>query len=113
MTINLNNETPSNNNEEIKELLRQNLELTKEIHDMTHKIKGYITFQKIMSFIYFILIVGPIVLSVIYLPAILNSALGQYKELLSESPIDPEILKNLQNGNVQIPPAALEMLKKK
>ena len=44
--------------EEIKKLLEQNLELTKEIYRMTKKIKNYINFQKVMSIIYILLIIG-------------------------------------------------------
>ena len=58
--------------EEIKKLLEQNLELTKEIYAMTKKIKSYITFQKVMSVIYIMLIVAPIILSIIYLPPLLK-----------------------------------------
>jgi hypothetical protein len=72
-------------NDEIRELIRKNYELTQEIHTMTKKIKGYITFQKVMSFIYLVLIVGPIILSFIYLPSLLKNALGPYQELLKES----------------------------
>lgn len=68
--------------EEIKKLLEQNLVLTKEIYVMTKKIKSYITFQKVMSLVYLMLIVVPIVLSIIYLPPLLESLFNQYKDAL-------------------------------
>jgi hypothetical protein len=73
------------NNEEIKKILEENLRLTQEIHDMTHKIKSYVTFQKIMSVFYLLIIVVPIIISIIYLPPLIKSYLGPYEELLNDS----------------------------
>ena len=84
--------------EEIKKLLEKNLELTKEIYAMTKKIKGYITFQKIMSLVYIMLIVVPIVLSIIYLPPLLKGAFNQYKDILGIQPGSDASIKNLLNG---------------
>jgi len=74
-----------NDKNEIKEMLEENLKLTQEIHEMTKKIKHFITFQKVMSFIYFIIIVVPIVLSIIYLPPLIKSFMEQYQNLLGGS----------------------------
>ncbi|KKR21280.1 MAG: hypothetical protein UT48_C0010G0028 [Parcubacteria group bacterium GW2011_GWE2_39_37] len=68
---------------ELKELMEKNLELTKEIHEMTHKIKSYITFQKILSFIYLFLIVMPIILGALFLPPIFKNLFSQYSELMN------------------------------
>jgi len=87
---------PGNNLEEMKELLQKNLELTQEIHEMTHKIKSYITFQKFMSTIYFLIIFVPIILSLIYLPPLLKGLFSQYGDLLQGGQGDQ--LKNLLNG---------------
>ena len=71
--------------DEIRELIKKNYEMTQEIYAMTKKIKGYITFQKILSFVYLVLIIAPIILSFIYLPALLKNAIGPYQELLNDS----------------------------
>lgn len=71
-----------NQEEELKKLLEKNIELTEEILKMTRSIKHFITFQKFMSFIYLLLIVVPIVLSIIYLPPLLGGVFKQYQELL-------------------------------
>jgi hypothetical protein len=85
-------------NEELKALLEQNLALLQETHEMTHKIKSYITFQKVMSIVYLILIVGPIILSIIYLPPLLKNAFSQYSDLVN--PANPgAILKNLEGSS--------------
>ncbi len=70
------------NKDNLKELLQKNMELTEEIYKMTKKIKNYITFQKIVSAFYFIIIVVPIVLSIIYLPPLLKSIFSQYQDVL-------------------------------
>lgn len=79
---------PEVSSRDLKELLEKNLALTEEIHEMTLKIKRYITFQKILSFVYFLLIVVPLVLSVIYLPPLLKGVFSQYGELLGTDKVD-------------------------
>jgi hypothetical protein len=69
--------------EEIKKLLEENLAYSKEVYRLTRKIKNYITFQKIISLIWLILIVAPIILGIIYLP-LLKSVFNQYKSLLGD-----------------------------
>lgn len=71
-----------NQEEELKKLLEKNIELTEEILKMTRSIKHFITFQKFMSFVYLLIIVIPIVLSIIYLPPLLGGVFKQYQELL-------------------------------
>ena len=85
--------------EEIKKLLEQNLEMTKEIYAMTRKIKGYITFQKFISVIYLLLIVVPIVLSIIYLPPLLKGVFDQYKDVLGIQSGSNNSISSLLNGS--------------
>jgi hypothetical protein len=82
--------------DEIKKLLEKNLEMTEEILVMTKKIKSHVTFQKVMSAIYFLIIVVPIVLSFIYLPPLLKDAFNEYQGLLGGS--DGSILNNIMKG---------------
>lgn len=93
----MNNENP-NSEEKIRELLEKNLELTEEIYKMTKKIKGYVTFQKVMSFIYFLLIVVPIILGIIFLPPLLSGVFSQYQELLGGSSAGGAINSLLKGG---------------
>jgi len=72
---------PSQENE-LKQLIEKNLALTEEILKLTKSIKHFITFQKFMSFVYLLLIVVPVVLSIIYLPPLLSGVFKQYQELL-------------------------------
>lgn len=117
-----------NHDMEIKEMIRENLLLTKDIHEMTRKIKRHITFQKIMSIIYFIIIVVPLILSIIYLPPLLKTIFEPYKELLGPGAsglinelllggiggdLDLEALSGADPGNIDIdnlPPALRQAL---
>ncbi|MEI7497832.1 MAG: hypothetical protein WCK11_00930 [Candidatus Falkowbacteria bacterium] len=100
-------QTPERVQAQIKVLLEQNLELTKEIHEMTHKIKRYITFQKVLSFIYLLLIFVPLIVGAIYLPPLLQGILGQYSQLMGgtgSSATDlTGILEQLKQGGTVVP----------
>lgn len=71
-----------NNDNKIEQVLEENLRLTKEIHEMTKSVKRYVTFQKVLSFVYLLLIIVPLILGAIYLPALFKNTIGQYQELL-------------------------------
>jgi hypothetical protein len=73
--------------EQLKKLLEKNLEYSQEIYRLTKKIKNYITFQKVMSGFYFLIIVVPIILSLIFLPPLLKDLYNQYKNILG-MPVD-------------------------
>lgn len=75
-----------NSQNEIKEMLEKNLKMTEEIYAMTKKIKHFVTFQKIISFVWLIIIVVPVILSIIYLPPLLKGVFSQYQELLGGTP---------------------------
>jgi hypothetical protein len=71
--------------EDLKKLLEENLQLNKENYVMLKSMKRYFAWQKIVSVIYFILIVGPLIFGVIYLPSLLKPILGEYQDLLGGS----------------------------
>ncbi|MFH1233654.1 MAG: hypothetical protein V1649_03330 [Patescibacteria group bacterium] len=89
--------------EEIKKLLEQNLKLTEEIYSMTKKIQGHLTFQKLVSVFYLIMIIAPIILGIIYLPSLMGNVVDQYKGALDinfgdkANPLD-SLLKNSASG---------------
>ncbi|MBU1130643.1 hypothetical protein KJ840_00730 [Patescibacteria group bacterium] len=64
--------------EQVKILLEKNLAYSKEIYTMMKKIQRYILLGRIISFIYIILIVAPIILGLIYLPSILKGAINNF-----------------------------------
>ncbi|MBU0721966.1 hypothetical protein KKA93_00715 [Patescibacteria group bacterium] len=86
--------------EEIKRILEQNLKLTEEIYAMTKKIKKYLAFQRLVSLFYLFLIIAPIILSIIYLPPLLNSLFDQYKDVLGLQAGSSSAIQGLFNGGV-------------
>lgn len=68
---------------EVKNLLEENLKLTKEIHQMSRKVSRYVAFQKVLSAIYLLLIIVPIIISAIYLPPLIKNIISPYQELLN------------------------------
>lgn len=73
-------ELKTEDNHELKELLRENLELTKEIRSMVNHINRYVAWQRIFGILKVLIILIPIILGVIYLPPLLKEP---YKQLLS------------------------------
>lgn len=70
------------NDKKIEELLEKNLAMTEEIYKMTRSIKRYVTFQKIMSVIYLLLIILPIIAGAIFLPPIIKDLIEQYRSIM-------------------------------
>jgi len=69
----------------LENLLQENIRLTKEIHHMSKRVNRYVTIQNILSAIYFLLIVAPLIIGAIYLPSLLGNYLNPYLELLNEN----------------------------
>lgn len=69
----------------LENLMEENIKLTREIHQMSKRVNRYVTIQNILSAVYFLLIVAPLILGVIYLPALLGNYLNPYLELLNEN----------------------------
>lgn len=66
----------------LEELLAENLMLTREIYERTKKTQRYILFGQIFTIVKMILIVGPIILAILYLPQLVREAVGAYSDLL-------------------------------
>lgn len=84
--------------EEIKKLLKKNLELTEEIHGMVKSVKRYIIWQRVFGVLKILIILIPITLGIIYLPPIVKKAYEQYKEVLgfTNNPMDISV-ENLKS----------------
>lgn len=66
----------------IEELIKKNLELTQELKKQMEKIRRYFFWQRVLSIFYLIIIIGPIILGLIYLPPLLKNVVAPYQELL-------------------------------
>ena len=88
--------------DETKELLKKNNEMLEEILRISKKTKTYIITQQVFGVLKILIIAIPIVLGIIYLPAILNDLMKPYQELLGisqeldgTSNIDPALLNKV------------------
>jgi hypothetical protein len=95
--------------DDLKKLLEENLRLNKENYLMLRKIKRHFFWQSIIGWFYFIIIVGPIVWSIFYLPAILKPVISQYQDLLGGASAAGSL--NLQDVQKSITPEMLDKLK--
>jgi hypothetical protein len=96
-------ETKPVEQERLEQLLQENIKLTQEIHRMSKRINRYVTVQNILSVVYFILIVVPLVLGAIYLPHFIKNVFTPYQKLLDSG-------NNLQNAVSNPSPAIGDIL---
>jgi hypothetical protein len=68
--------------DKVEKLLKENLETTQEIREMTRYIKRYVVVSQILGFIKLVLFVIPVVLGIIYLPPFIEKIIQQYQNLL-------------------------------
>ena len=64
--------------EEILALMERNLALAQETRDLAAKTYGYIKWMRVMDIIKILLIVLPIIATLIFLPALINSLAAGY-----------------------------------
>lgn len=104
-------------NEELKNLIKKNLKINQEMHEMLKSIKRFILIQRIFSFLKLLILVIPLALGIIYLPSLwdkyipkLNQGAEQYRSLLNlgegasdinRTEISPEQLKNLSPSQIE------------
>ena len=113
-------EIKQNKGEELKELLEKNIKLSEEILTLTTKTRKYILWQQVYNVIKILIFVVPVVIGLIYLPALLRDLLSQYGGLLglgnninSIEQVSPELLKQIPEGILnQLSPDLLEQIKK-
>lgn len=66
--------------QELKDLLQENLELTKEVRAMVDHINRYVAWQRIFGILKVLIILVPIILGIIYLPPLFKDL---YKQVFS------------------------------
>lgn len=95
--------------QELKKLIKKNLELTKENHQMVKYIKKHIIFQQILGAIKILLIVVPLILGIIYLPPLIKDVFEEYRSLLGlESSTPYNTLDSKDIKKEDIPPDILK-----
>lgn len=70
---------------DVKKELKEQKEILLKIYEQTQKTRRYIMIGKIISFIYLLLLVVPIIFAAIYLPPLLKNVIAPYQELLGQT----------------------------
>lgn len=70
-------------------------QMLQKIYENTEKTRKYILWGRVMSLIYLILIVAPLILAILYLPPMLENIITPYKELLGEDPKANKLLEQI------------------
>lgn len=78
----------------LEQLMEENLLLTQEIYKLAAKTKRYMLMGQIMGAIKLVLILGPLIVAILFLPPYLKQAFSTYNELLGSGSG-----KTLMNGN--------------
>ncbi|NCP17398.1 hypothetical protein CO134_02235 [Candidatus Kuenenbacteria bacterium CG_4_9_14_3_um_filter_39_14] len=91
---------PVESNDFQKELEAQK-EILLKIYEQTQKTRRYILFGRILSVVYLILVIAPIIFAIFYLPPLFKQVVEPYKELLGQDnglPSDnADLMNNLLN----------------
>ena len=102
---------------ELRKLLQENLEISKELQEMTKKINRWVVWQRFWSVLKILIIVIPIVIGVLYLPPLVHKMVEPYQQLLNfgKDSSDQNLvdqIKSLINldANKQIPEQFIEQL---
>jgi hypothetical protein len=85
--------------EQIKKLLEQNLNYSKELYFLAKKTQKYIFWGRVMNVISLLLVLLPVIAGIIYLPSLLGG--GTITKMLSAYGIgsNPELQSLLKNTN--------------
>ncbi len=76
------NQNFDRNQPELRELLEENLKYAKAVYWSVEKVRRHLFWQRVVSIIYIIMILAPLIIAAIYLPPFISTYLGPYMELL-------------------------------
>ena len=68
--------------ESVEELLKKNLKWSQIIYEQNRKINNKLLWSTIASWLYFVILIAPIVIGMIFLPPLLKNVWSQYADLL-------------------------------
>jgi len=108
--LNQTNPSPADPEEELRDLIKKNLELTEKMDKNLKYIKHYVISAQIFGVLKIIIIIVPIILGIIYLPPLLKYVFDQYQGLLGMT----ETMKQADPNSVNLdslPPEIKKYLK--
>ena len=88
----------SNDQQTLEDLMKENLELTKELQRQMRSVRHYLLWQKIVSIFYLNIIIGPIIIVIIYLTPLLKNVVAPYQELLGGNKSGGLDINSILNG---------------
>jgi len=68
--------------EKLERLIQENMKLTQDIYAMSKRVNRYVTIQHVLSLVYLLLIVVPLILGAIYLPSFIKNVVEPCQKLL-------------------------------
>ncbi|MFA6381758.1 MAG: hypothetical protein WCX08_00630 [Candidatus Buchananbacteria bacterium] len=68
---------------ELQKLLAENLKISRETREMVMEIKRWIFWNKVWTAVKFLIIVIPLIISLIYLPALINKFIKPYIDVIN------------------------------
>jgi hypothetical protein len=80
---------------EWRELLQENQRYLKAIYRQVEKTRRYILWGRVISVIYLILILAPIIIALVYLPPLVRNTFAPYQELLGGSSSKQDVNQGL------------------
>lgn len=84
------------NKKNLRELMKENLKLNREMHEMLKSVKTHILIRRIVLGLKILIILIPIALGVIYLPPLVQDWMNKYKDWLRMD--QSQILKEALQG---------------
>jgi len=69
--------------QELQRLLKENLQISKELYAMTKNIKRWVAMQRVWTVVKILIILVPVILGVLYLPSLIKQTVEPYQALLN------------------------------
>ncbi len=96
--VNLNKEMPSENND-LRGLIEKSIKLSEDVYEQNKKINKRLRNMVWGSYLRLALILIPIIIGIIYLPAYFSQIIEQYKNVLGIDNLSAEQLTNITSPN--------------
>lgn len=96
--VNLNKEMPSENND-LRGLIEKSIKLSEDVYEQNKKINKRLRNMVWGSYLRLALILIPIIIGIIYLPAYFSQIIEQYKNVLGIDSLSAEQLTNITSPN--------------
>ncbi len=77
---------PLSQDDKLQTILEQNSLIQEDLAKLTKKVSHYILMSRISTIIWLILIIGPVIAGIIFLPPLLKNLVAPYQELLPSNP---------------------------